>query len=122
VIRFTLILSALVASATMSASGGEQLRIAVSPLQSFAPSNVNIRARVVPSAENRALQVIAESGDFYRSSQIPLEGELAPAMIVFEFRGLPSGDYDVSAILTDSSGHRRAVAQQRARVVSSGGQ
>jgi hypothetical protein len=121
-IRLPWMLSVLLASATIPVSGGEPLRIAVSPLQSFAPSNMNIRARVVPSAENRSLQVIAESGDFFRSSQIPLEGERAPAMIVFEFRGLPSGEYDVSAILTDSGGHRRAIAQQRARVVSSGGQ
>jgi hypothetical protein len=121
-IRFSLMLSAMLVLTTIAASGGEQLRIAVTPLQSFAPSNVNVRARLVPSHDNRALQVIVESGDFYRSSQISLEGEQAPAMVVFDFRGLPSGDYEVSAILTDAGGHRRAVAQQSARVVPSWGQ
>jgi hypothetical protein len=121
-VRFPLMLSALLTSATIPVNGGEPLRISVSPLQSFAPSTVNIRARVVPSDENRALQVVAESSNFYRSSQMTLEGAQAPAMIAFEFRGLPSGDYDISAILTDSSGHQRAIAEQRARVVSSGGQ
>jgi hypothetical protein len=115
-------LSTVFALSAISASGGEQLRIAVSPAQSFAPSNLNIRARLVPSAENRALEVVAESGDFYRSSQITLEGERAPATIVFEFRGVPGGEYEVYGILTDSGGHRRAVAQQWVRVISMFGQ
>jgi hypothetical protein len=103
-----------------SASGGEPLRIAVSPAQSFAPSNLNIRARVVPNPENRALVIVAESEDFYRSSQIALEGERAPATIMFEFRGVPPGEYLVSGVLTDSAGHRRAIAEQKVRVIPSG--
>jgi hypothetical protein len=106
----------------ISASGGEQLRIAVSPAQSFAPSNLNIRARMVPNADNRALEVVAESGEFYRSSQITLEGERAPATITFEFRGVPGGEYEVYGILTDSVGHQRAVARQMVRVIPQLGQ
>jgi hypothetical protein len=105
---------------TLSVNGGEQLRIAVSPAQSFAPSNLNIRARLVPHAENRALEVIAESDEFYRSSQITLEGERAPATIMFEFRSLPGGDYRVYGILTDSGGRQRAVAQQQVMVIPTG--
>jgi hypothetical protein len=122
IMRVALMLSTVFVLATISASGGEQLRIVASPAQSLAPSNLHIRARVVPDAENRALEVVAESGEFYRSSQIPLEGERAPATITFEFRGLPGGEYQVYGILTDSGGHRRAVAQQQVRVISSFGQ
>jgi hypothetical protein len=113
-------LSALIGLTTMSASGDAELRITVSPAQSFAPTNLNIRARMVPNAENRALEVIAESDEFYRSSQIQLEGDRAPATILFQFRSLPGGDYQVSAVLTDSKGHERAVDQQPVRVLSSG--
>jgi hypothetical protein len=91
-------------------------------MTSFAPANLNIRVRVVPSAENRALEVVAESGEFYRSSQVPLEGEHAPATTTFEFRGLPGGDYMIHGILTDSSGRRRATAEQSVRVLSPDGQ
>jgi hypothetical protein len=115
-------LTAIVALTAISASGGEQLRLAVSPAQSFAPSNLNIRARVVPNAENRSLTIIAESEDFYRSSQVQLEGDHAPATITFEFRGVPSGEYLVSAALTDSLGRRRASAGQHVRVIGEGGQ
>jgi len=112
--------TAILALTAISASGGEQLRLAVSPAQSFAPSNLNIRARVVPNTENRSLTIIAESEDFYRSSQVELEGDHAPAMITFEFRGVPGGEYLVSGVLTDNAGHRRAIAGQRVRVIPSG--
>jgi hypothetical protein len=112
-------------TAISSASGGEQarqpLRLAVSPMQSFAPSNLNIRARVVPDAGNRTLTIIAESEDFYRSSQVPLEGDHAPATIMFEFRGVPGGEYLVSGVVTDSLGRRRAIAEQQVRVIDMSG-
>jgi hypothetical protein len=113
-------LSTIFALNAISASGGEQLRLAVSPAHSFAPSNLNIRARVVPNAENRALTIVAESEDFYRSSEISLEGEHAPATITFEFRGVPGGEYRVSGVLTDSVGRRRAIAEQQVSVIPSG--
>jgi hypothetical protein len=116
-----LMLSAFLALTTLSVSGGEQLRIAVSPAQSFAPSNLYIRARVAPNAENRALTIIAESEEFYRSSEVSLEGDHAPAMITFEFRGVPGGEYLVHGIVTDSAGHRRATAIQQVRVIPMGG-
>ena len=119
--KVALMMSALIGLTTMSASGDAQLRIAVSPAQSFAPSNLNIRARVLPNADNRALEVIAESDEFYRSSQVPLEGDHSPVTIMFQVRSLPGGDYQVSAILTDSRGHQRAVDKQEVRVLSTSG-
>jgi hypothetical protein len=119
--KVPLLLSTILALTTMSANGDAQLRLAVSPAQSFAPSNLNIRARLVPSPENRALMIIAESDEFYRSSQIALEGDHAPATITFEFRGVPGGDYIVSAVLTDSVGRRRAIAEQKVSVIEAAG-
>jgi hypothetical protein len=121
-IRMTLALSALLSLTSISASGGEQLKLAVSPSYSFAPSNLRIRVRVVPNAENRALAVVAESGDLYRSSEIQLEGDHAPATTTFEFRGLPSGDYEILAALVDSAGRRRAIDRQSVAVLSASGQ
>jgi hypothetical protein len=115
-----LILSTILAFTAISASGGEQLRLAVSPAQSFAPTNLHISARVFPHPENRTLRVTAESEEFYRSSEISLEGERAPAMITFEFRGVPGGEYLVSGVLTDNVGRRRAIAEQQVRVIETG--
>jgi hypothetical protein len=120
--RVSLMLSTYLALIAVSASGDEQLRLAVTPAQSIAPANLSIRARVVPNAENRTLEIVAESGEYYRSSQIALQGEHAPITTLLEFRGLPGGDYVVSGILTDSRGHRRAIAEQEVRVISPFGQ
>jgi hypothetical protein len=120
--RVASMLATFVALTTISASGGEQLRIAVSPAQSFAPSNLNIRARVVPHDSNRLLQIVAESADFYRSSQVQLDGERAPATMMFEFRGVPGGEYLVYGILTDNGGRQRALAEQQVRVIPAFGQ
>lgn len=117
--KTTLILSALITMATVSASGNDALRLAVSPKQAFAPSNLNIRARVVPDPANRMLEVVAESGEFYRSSRTQLDGDQAPAMITFEFRGVPGGDYIVSGTLIDDMGRRRAVAREHVVLLSS---
>jgi hypothetical protein len=42
-------------------------------------------------------------------------------MVTFAFRGLPSGEYLVSGIVSDSGGRRRATAAQQVRVIPSGG-
>jgi hypothetical protein len=39
---------------------------------------------------------------------------------MLQFRGVPGGEYEVYAVLTDSLGHRRAIAQQTVRVIASG--
>ena len=117
-IRTSLVLAALASLTSISTSGGEQLKIAVSPAYSFAPSNLRIRVRVPPNAQNRALEVVAESGEFYRSSEVQLEGDHAPATIVFEFRSVPSGDYDVYGVLIDTMGQQRAIDRQSVAVIS----
>jgi hypothetical protein len=48
---------------------------------------------------NRALEVIAESSDYFRSSRMQLDGEDALKTITLEFRGLPHVDYAVSGRL-----------------------
>jgi hypothetical protein len=117
--RVTLMFAVLSLS-TISVNGGEHVRVAVSPLISFAPSNVRIQVRMVPSDDNRSLEVVAESGEFYRSSQVQLEGATAPAAMLFEFRDLPGGDYHVYGILTDSAGGQRAIAHQTLKVLPVG--
>lgn len=120
--KSTLMLSALLVMATVSASGSDALKLAVSPKQSFAPSNLHIRARVIPDPTNRVLEIVAESGEFYRSSKTQLEGDQAPAMISFEFRGVPGGDYMISGTLIDDKGKRRAVATEHVMIIPAEGQ
>jgi len=66
------------------------------------------------------MEVIAESGDFYRSSAIQLEGDRAPRTVTFEFRSLPAGEYEVTAVVIGTDGQRRAIARSRANVMETG--
>jgi hypothetical protein len=102
------------------ATAKEPLSLRVSPAMSFAPANLVIRTTLEPDANNRVMEVIAESSEFYRSSSIPLEGDRAPRTVTFEFRSLPSGEYDVTAVVIGTDGQQRALARSRVRVIESG--
>lgn len=73
---------------------------------SVAPAVVRIRAIVTPDAANRALQIVAESGAYYRSSMVPLDGANAAAITEMTLKNLPGGDYDVTVVLVDADGRR----------------
>ena len=76
---------------------------------------------IVADADNRAVEVVAESEDYYRSSEIQLDGDQAPRTNTFEFRSLPPGTYEVKATLLGSSGRTRAWAYSHVNVVASSG-
>jgi len=106
----------LMAALTVTAS--ERLTIAVSPLQSFAPTTLMVRIHVAPDVDNRALEVTAESGEYFRSSLIQLDGKEAPRTIAVELRGLPGGDYQVRGTLIDNAGRPRASVHQQVIVLA----
>ena len=81
----------------------------VSPAVAMAPAFLTVRVNVEAAAENRLLQVVAESPDFYRSSEIHLDGAQAAPIAVFEFRNLPSGLYQVTGVLVGVNGPRATV-------------
>ena len=90
---------------TISAIGAsEKLTLRVTPNVSSAPSTVIARAYVEPNADNRWLRVEADSGSFYRSSEVQLDGDKAPMLTEFRLNSLPSGEYTVRATLIDSMG------------------
>lgn len=99
---------------------GERLMMRVSPSVSFAPANLVVRAIVEADPANRAMEVVAESHDFYRSSEIQLDGDRAPRTTTFEFRSLPSGTYQVKATLRGADGQTRALVRSQIDVIESG--
>jgi len=103
--------------ATGPTGASEKLTLRVTPNVSSAPSTVIVRAYVTPDAGNRTLLVEADSGSFYRSSEIQLEGDKAPTLTEFRLNSLPSGEYTVSALLTDSKGEE-TVARKTVLVLS----
>ena len=104
----------------MPVGAGEPITMKVSPAVAFAPANLVVRATIDADAANRAIEIIAESSDFYRSSEIQLEGDKAARTTTFEFRSLPSGHLRSARDALRPSG-KRGVVRQQVNVMASGG-
>jgi methionine-rich copper-binding protein CopC len=104
--RMRSMLLSITAMALLGATPGHatdsRLKIEVSPRISQAPAAVRIRAAVTPSETNRGLKIVADSGEYFRSSYISLDA--ADTITVTSFKNLPSGQYDVSVTLVEADG------------------
>ena len=97
---------------------GERLAMRVSPAVSFAPADLIVQTTIESNASNRAIEIIAESADFYRSSESPLDGEKAPRTARLAVRNLPGGVYTVRAMLKGANEELLAQTRQEINVVS----
>ena len=117
-LRFVLAAAFIMVATTPRA--GERIALRVSPMIGFAPANLVVRTTIEADKDNRAMEVIADSENFYRSSEIQLDGEDAPRTIRLEFRNVPSGVYDVRAILKGSGGRQLASMDTHVEIVEAG--
>lgn len=100
----------LAAGATVGAR--DNLSVTCNPTVGMAPATVQITVRVEPDEANRTLTVETDSGMFYTSSSVTLDGDKAPRFQPFTFKGLPPGEYQVYAwVNKGSSRESRAQAQ-----------
>ena len=97
----------LAASGTTGAT--EKLALRVTPNVSSAPSTVIVKATVTKNADNRWLLIEADSGVFFRSSAVELDGDKAPTVTEIRLNNLPSGEYTVSAVLRNNLGEQTIV-------------
>lgn len=104
----------------LSVGAGEKIVLRATPEISFAPAHLTVRTAIEPDPDNRSLEIVIDSPDFYRSSTIQLEGDLAPRTSVVEFRAVPGGTYEISARVRGQSGESRAHARRIVDVIASG--
>lgn len=95
--------------ATSATDANDKLSLRVTPNVSSAPSTVIVKATVAKNAGNRWLQIEADSGTFYRSSAIELDGDRAPVVTEIRLNNLPSGEYTVAAVLRNALGEETVV-------------
>lgn len=95
-----------------------RLALHVTPAIASAPATLLVRASVAPNAGNRAIEIVADSESYYRSSVRQLDGDRAPRTALLELYDLPGGDYEVTAQLTNANG-QRIVARCHVIVVGS---
>ena len=100
----TVALLCVVASTSPHLNGNQRLAIRVTPAVALAPAVLTIRATIEPSDDNRRLNIEIDSPTFHRSSEIPLDGKNSQRLNVIEMKGLPTGLYEVRAVLVGASG------------------
>jgi hypothetical protein len=93
------------------------LTMQVTPSVAIAPAHLVVRTIIQANQANRAIEISAESGDFYRSSEIPLDGDNAPRKSQVEFRSVPGGQYIIRAVLKGSNEEPLATVRQQVNVV-----
>jgi hypothetical protein len=108
----------LLMSAFVQLGADEPIIVKVSPAVSMAPANVVIHAQIESNPGNRAIEIVADSENFYRSSIIPLDGAAAPRINVIELRGLPGGKYEVTAVLIGTDGRPRASQRRSVNILA----
>jgi len=64
--------------------------------------------------------IVADSGEYYRSSVIQLDGESGPHMVILELRSVPGGDYEIRAAVVDGAGHELGFVHKEAIVLGGG--
>jgi hypothetical protein len=98
---------------------GADARLAVeAPTVMLVPGHLVVETFVEPDALNKSIQVTTESPNFYRSSEAPLDGSTAPRRNTFEFKDLPTGTYEIRALLLDAKGDHLADVVRSLNVIS----
>ena len=85
----------------------------------MAPAYVVVKAIVEHDANNRELEIVADSENFYRRTVVDLDGAEAPKVNELRLVDIPGGEYDVTATLYDANG-QRTLARRSIRVMSLG--
>jgi hypothetical protein len=113
----TVLLTGVLTAAAIQAGGYEVLHLRVSPELPAEPARVTVYVAVEPDPENRAIEISADSGQFYRSSRVQLDGANASRTSVVSYRDLPAGEYEIRGVLIGRDGRERAMERRRLRVV-----
>lgn len=82
------------------------VKVRVARRNVFAPGALQSVVSVTPHADNRRLRIALDSDVYYRSSDVELDGAVAPISHYFTFGSLPAGEYTVVATVFGPEGPR----------------
>jgi len=104
-------------AAVAPATPADELTLRMTPRIVSAPGYLRSLIRVSPNNANRVLRVEIDSDNYYRSSDIPLEGASAPMSHFVDWKQVPAGNYDLIVSVLGTSGDARAVRRLNFQVV-----
>lgn len=81
----------------LAADAPKPIELHISPRIAFAPASLAIQVRVHASPEDRWINVVTDSGEFYRRSDFSIEPDRTLYRV--DWRALPAGEYDVIAVI-----------------------
>ena len=93
----TIAILSLAAFAAPRSPAKEIVEIRVRGHYYAAPATVPFIVAVEPGTDNRALVVEADGEDYYRSSEIELDGDKEKRLHTVQFKSLPAGNYVLRA-------------------------
>ena len=110
------LIGGLAAAAILSAGYGpstvaaaQKLEMQITPSVCVAPAYVVVRVMVPQDSQNRELEIIADSMEYYRKTVIELDGDRAPRVHESRLFDVPSGEYEITATLLDAVAGRAVV-------------
>jgi hypothetical protein len=106
-VKTALVILACAVLGSAATSARDTVAIRVSPNISVAPATVRVVVTVEPDDNNRQLEVEADSGMFFTSSTIQLDGSKASRLQSFILKELPAGTYEVAARVMQKNGDTR---------------
>jgi hypothetical protein len=104
--------AAVLASPARLRAADDELTVRLPAVVSRSASLVRAVIRVPRAADNRILRVTLDSEMFYRSSDVPLDGNEAPRSHTLAWHALPAGDYEVRIELMGATGVKKVVRRQ----------
>ena len=96
-------------AAVAQAKPADELTLRMTPRFVSAPGFLRSLIRVAPNDANRTLRVEIDSDNYYRSSDITLDGASAPTSHFVDWKEVPAGKYDLIVSVLGPSGDPRAV-------------
>jgi hypothetical protein len=103
---------------TVGSLAADQPLSVQAPTVMLAPGHLVVETLIDPDPSNKTIRVTAESPEQYRSSEVVLDGGAAPRRNTFEFRDLPTGIYQIRALLLDANGDQRAAVVKTVEVIA----
>ena len=109
--RFLVGVSGVLLAGALSSAADAPVTLSVRPTVLFAGRDVRTTVHTPRDARNRELRIVVEAADYYKSSDLQLDGLDAAATHQFEWKELPGGVYRVEATLTRADGEQRTAVQ-----------
>jgi hypothetical protein len=106
------VLMALVLAPAWLQAAGSDLKVRVSPQRGLAPADISVTIALDANDDDRLLEIVVESAEFYQASAIDLDGAKGPHVRDVRFRQLPVGDYEIRVMVSDAEGHERVWARR----------